>query len=295
MPRAIPTADGNLQNGAFTPEKWSDKLNYYFYNEVCLDAITNSNWGGKQLHQGGIIHIRNPVDIQTFKVKYGEPNPTQKLTDTKIELIIDKAIGFQIMEDTAHNIQSDLNLFNDVTSRWAKQVKNDVEKDFFSVIYTDAGGAIPQIALDSTNVLQWILSAGALMHKRKLPNDGKRFVVIPAWAGLQLQMSNLAQAQITGDNTSVMRKSLSEKGSLGNIGGIEVFVSNNLPRVNGVYQCIAGHPCAMVFAWQFDSIEQFTHPDYFGKFLRGQNIYGFKTNKPEGLIHMPCTVSGEVE
>jgi hypothetical protein len=295
MPRTIPVANGNLPNGSFLPEDWSTKLNYYFFNEIILDFITNADWGGKQLHKGGVVHIRNQVEIATFKVKYGTPNPTQILTDSKIELKIDQARGFQIMEDTVHNIQSDVNLFNEATKMAAKQMRNDIEQDFLSVIYNDAGGVIPQEALDSTNVLQWILKAGALMHKRKLPNDGKRFVVIPAWAGLQLQMSPIAQAQIAGDDTSIMRKSLSEKGSLGNIGGIEVFVSNNLSRVNGVYNCIAGHPSSMVFAAQFDSIEEFTHPDYFGKYLRGQNIYGYKTNKSEGLIHMPCTVSGEVD
>jgi hypothetical protein len=200
-------------------------------------------------------------------------------------------VGFKIFRDDIDRVQMDIDLLNAVTTNGAYQTKIKIETDVLGSVYGSAGNAIAATALDSTNAMRWVLTAGALMDKANVPDDGKRYIVIPPFAALQLQMSDLKAANMMGDSESVARKTLGN-GHLGMIGGMNVYVSNCLTKTaDGQYHCIAGHRSAVVYASQFSTVERGKDPNFFGDYLRGLSVYGFKVNKPEGLIHMPCTVS----
>jgi len=281
---------GSTPNGNFNPEHWATKLNYYYMKQTFLNDICNNDWGSGLLHAGGTINIRNVPEVQIFDYVIGQAMPTQNINDEKIQLVIDKAKGFKIFRDDIDRVQQDIDLLNACTTNGAYQTKIAIETDVLGSIYSEADNAIAETALDSTNAMRWVLTAGAIMDKKNVPDDRKRFIVIPPFAALQLQMSDLKAANMMGDAESVARKSLGN-GHLGMIGGMNVYVSNCLAKVDGVYQCIAGHRSATVYASQFTTVEKLKDPDYFGDLLRGLSVYGFKVNKPEGLIHMPCTVS----
>ena len=284
-------AGGSTPNGAFLPEQWSTKLNYYYMKQTFLNDIANNDWGSGLLHQGGVINIRQVPEVQVFNYTIGEPMPTQNVDDEKIQLLINKAVGFKIFRDDIDRVQMDIDLLNAVTTNGAYQTKIKIETDVLGSIYGSASTSFSTTALDSTNAMRWVLTAGAQMDKLNVPDDGKRFIVIPPYVALQLQMSDLKAANMMGDSESVARKSLGN-GHLGMIGGINVYVSNCLTKTaDGVYHCIAGHRSATVYASQFTTVERGKDPDYFGDYLRGLSVYGFKVNKPEGLIHMPATVT----
>jgi hypothetical protein len=55
---------------------------------------------------------------------------------------------------------------------------------------------------------------------------------------------------------------------------------------NTATNMVFGHKMALTFAAQLTESEgPLRHPDYFGNFYRGLNVYGYKVIKPEALGH----------
>ena len=78
---------------------------------------------------------------------------------------------------------------------------------------------------------------------------------------------------------------------MGTIDGMKVYVSNNILNANGAVvgapsECLVGHPSALAFASQFQKPEMLPNPRTFGTLVRGLNVYGFKTVKPEAMVRV---------
>jgi hypothetical protein len=213
----------------------------------------------------------------------------QDITDDYISLIINKAKGWAVTRDNIDEIQNDIDAFKEVSTNAALQSKIDIEKQVFSAVYADAGQSIASTALTKTNIIDWIIEMAILLDESNVPDDGKRWVLLPPrFAGL-IAGSDLKNASITNDSKSVMRSSFSND-KLGTVYGLNIFSSNNLTKTGATYQCMAGHPTAITFANQFNETESGLRESSHGKFIRGLNLYGFKTVKPTALIYAPATV-----
>ena len=128
-----------------------------------------------------------------------------------------------------------------------------------------------------------LLAAGQALDQQNVPRDGSRWAVINAAWGAALKQSDLKSVLITGDDKSPLCN-----GFLGEIDGMKVYVSNNLLNAVGATQsapcsCLVGHSSAVAFASQFQKPEMLPNPRTFGTLVRGLNVYGFKTTKPEAL------------
>jgi hypothetical protein len=100
-----------------------------------------------------------------------------------------------------------------------------------------------------------------------------------------LKQSELRQAYLTGDSQSPLRN-----GRIGQIDRFTLYVSNSLRRVtDGADTCtsvLAGTRDAVSFASQITNVETLRAQNTFGNIMRGLNVYGFKTTKPEALVHL---------
>jgi len=126
------------------------------------------------------------------------------------------------------------------------------------------------------------------MEERNLPTEG-RWIVIPPKAAGYIQKSDLKNAAITGDAKSVIRGNLNNQ-RLGEIGGITVYVSNNLSSSGTTFQCIAGHKSAVTYASQIVKVENLRLQQKFGDAVRGLNVFGYKTVLASGLVSMPAVI-----
>jgi hypothetical protein len=143
--------------------------------------------------------------------------------------------------------------------------------------------------MDKTNVLDWIIDAEVKLEEQNLPVAGRWLVIPPKAAGF-IQKSDLKNASLTGDSKSVIRSNMTN-GRLGEIGGLTLYVSNNLARSGTTYQCLAGHKSAVTFAAQIVKVENLRLQSKFGDAVRGLNCYGFKTVIPSGLVRMPSVIA----
>lgn len=289
MPALVSRSGSNLVNGNFIPEIWSKKLNFKYYKQTCLMDICNTNWEGEIKGQGSkvMIRVRPTVTITDYTVNSNVSY--QNLTDDKIELLIDKAKAFAFKVDDVDIAQSDINIINETTQDSAFQMKIAIEQQIFGSVYADAGNAIGSLALDKTNVIDWIVDAEVKLDENNVPSDNRWILLPPKAAGL-IQKSDLKNAYMTGDAKSIVRGGM-WNGRLGEIAGFTVYVSNNVAINGATYQCLAGQKNSITYASQINKVETVRLQDTFGDAIRGLNVFGWKTVLPAGLVSMPVTIA----
>ena len=147
------------------------------------------------------------------------------------------------------------------------------------------------LTLSTSNVLNVITAMASVLDEQNVP-DTNRFLVISPYVRNLLMNSSFQQAYLTGDSQSILRN-----GKIGMIDRFTVYVSNLLPTAaagqdfNGgtltgavARKCmLAGGTSAITFASQIAKVESMQNPNDFGQLVRGLNIYGYQTIKPEAL------------
>lgn len=278
----------SLGNGNFIPEVWSKKLQAKFYAQTVLDSVTNHDWEGEIKDKGSKVNIRVRPTITIEDYEVGTDINYQDLDDDKIELLIDQAKYFAFQVDDVDKAQADINIINESTQDASQQMKIKVETDVFANVYADASEALSATAVTKTNVLDWIVDAGVKLDELNAPEDG-RYVVIPPWIAGMIKKSDLKDASLAGDGTSILRN-----GRLGMIDRFTLYANNNLAVTAGTpdtFQCFAGQRHAITFASQFVKTETLRLQNRFGSAIRGLKVYGYKVAQPDALVHMPATKS----
>lgn len=297
-------------SGNFIPEIWSGKLIQHFYDATVLAAISNTDYEGEIRKFGDTVNIRTTPEIAIRSYAKGQLLTVDKPDSPKIQLLIDKGEYFACIEDDVDKVQSDIALMD----QWSKDASERMKIKIDSRVLTDvlpdvsaanAGATAGRIsgninlgssssalamapADDSQNskvgVLSLLVDLGVVLDEANCPEDG-RFVVIPAKLAGMVKKSDLKDASLSGDGTSILRN-----GRLGMIDRFTVYVSHNLYRDSGKYSILAGHKMGLTFASQMTNTESLRAESTFGTIIRGLQVYGYKVVKPEALAVAVVTV-----
>jgi len=288
MPAGVARTGANLPGGNFLPEVWSKKLQSKFYLNTVLSEIANHNWEGEIKGGGSKVNIRIRPTIAITDYTVNSALSYQDLVDGMIELLIDRAKSYAFKVDDIDGAQSDINIVNETTMDAAEQMKIAIDSQVLGAVYADATTALASLVVTKANVLDWIVDAGTALDEKNVPETG-RFIVLPPWICGMIKKSDLKDASISGDGTSILRN-----GRVGQIDRFTVYSSNNVAITAGApdtYQCIAGQKEAITFASQFVKTETLRLQDTFGDAIRGLNVFGFKTVQADALVHLPATKS----
>lgn len=275
----------SLSAGNFIPEIWSRKMNVKFYAASTCMAICNTKWEGEIADVGSKVIIRSRPTIIVFDYVVNGTIPYQDLADDKVELLINKAKGTAFKADDVDKKQADIKFVNESTMDAAEQVKVTIDKDVLGTVYADATTTLTNTNVTKLTVLDWIVDATVALDQLNIPPDG-RWLTIPPWVRGLIMKSDLKDASISGDGTSILRN-----GRIGIIAGFEIFVSNNLSGTGAASgtptYCMAGTKDAVAFASQFVKTETLRLQNSFGDAVRSLNVYGYKTVFPDALVSMP--------
>jgi hypothetical protein len=292
-------------SGNFIPEIWSGKLIENFYDATVLSAISNTDYEGEIRQYGDTVNIRTTPEITIRDYVKGQTLTVENPDKPKIQLLIDKGEYFACVEDDVDKVQSDINLMDtwskDASERMKikidQRVLTDILPDVASTNKGTAAGAISASfnlgatttpltvtkdgASSTTSVIDLLVDIGTVLDEANAPEQN-RFVVIPAKMAGLIKKSELKDASLTGDGTSILRN-----GRLGMIDRLTVYVSHNLKRasVGGAieYSLIAGHKMGFTFASQMTNMETIRAESTFGNIIRGLQVYGYKVTKGEAL------------
>jgi len=297
---AYPVAPGAAQySGNFIPEIWSSKLIENFYDASVLPAISNTDYEGEIKSQGDTVNIRTTPTINTRPYQKGMTLTVDRPDKPKIQLLIDQGEYFAVIEDDVDKVQSDINLMDTWSKDASENMKLSIDREVLTGMLTDisslnqgaTAGRISQninlgvagtpLQLTKTNVLDFIVDMGTVLAEANAPESG-RFMVIPAWMAGMIKKSDLKDASLSGDATSILRN-----GRLGMIDTFTLYVSHNLNRVtdtgNTCFSIVAGHKMGLTFASQMTAMESIRAESTFGNIVRGVQVYGYKVVKPEAL------------
>lgn len=297
---AYPNAAGTPSySGSFIPEVWSSKLQAKYYDASVLSVITNNDYQGEISNQGDKVKIRTIPTLAINDYQSGQTLVNQRPESNIIELLIDKGKYWSIAIDDVLEVQADINLMDTFSGDAAEQMKIAIDTDVLGSISPDIaaankgatagrlsgnvnlGATGTPLGLTKTNIIDTIIDAGLVLDEQNVPETG-RFFILPAWAAALLKKSDLKDASLTGDGTSVMRN-----GRIGMIDRFTVYTSNLLPRVTdtGVVAStmFAGTKDGLSFASQLTKVETLRAESTFSDIMRGLNVYGFKVVKPEAL------------
>ena len=304
-------------SGTFIPTLWSGMFNVAFYAASTFNAVTNNKWQGEISSMGDKVIIQNPPTMYIRDYVVGTPLTYDVPVSDTLELVVDKGFtnSFQINDVLEH--QSKPNLMKTFSDEAAQQMRIAVDSWGWYKSFNQAhpgnvgvnagvksggynmGSDAAPVALDANNVLRKILEMAAVLDEQHVPDSG-RWLAIDPYTRTLLMQSNLAQAQYTGDATSIVRN-----GKIGTIDRFDLYLTTQLPRVvadddpwisgNGEMDSVtgngpkrrcllAGHDSAITFASHVTKTEQVRNPFDFGDFVRSLQVAGTKVVKPEALV-----------
>ena len=300
----FPQYSASTSGSKFIPEIWSGKLQVKFYKSTVLGDITNNDWEGEIKGQGDKVYIRSIPSITIRDYTKGTSLTNEAPTSTPVELTIDKGKYFSVVMDDVDAGQSDVRLMDVFTNDAAEQMKITIDSDVLNAVDSDVpaankgatagaltsginlGASGSAVAITSSIILTSILNVGQALDEQNVPETG-RWMVVPSWMLPILKNSELRQAYLTGDNESPLRN-----GKVGIVDRFTIYVSNNYTGVTDgsdtCYHVLAGTKDAVSFASQMNNVETIRSESTFGNIVRGLNVYGYKTVKPEALVDLYC-------
>lgn len=284
-------------SGTFIPEIWSGKLIEKFYNTTVVGAIANTNYEGEIKNHGDKVEIRTRPTIAINAYSADQTLVYERPSSSNVTLNIDKGYYFNTILDDVMDVQSDINMLNIWAEDAMEQMKITIDTEVLAYVETTktasnsgatagavssalnlgVGGTSPlEVKPDGAgasevNVLDLIIDLGTCLDESNIPGD--RFVVIPTWMGAMIKRSELRDASLAGDGTSMLRN-----GRIGMVDRFEIYVSNLLPTETETgldsHYVIAGHKNGLTFATQMTKTETLRGESTFGQIMRGLQVYG---------------------
>lgn len=262
--------------------------------------IANVDYEGEIQGMGDTVHIRTTPDITINDYAMGQRLNFENPEPSLVDLLINKGKYFAFRDDDVQKVQSDYNYVDDWTADAGTQMAITIDSQILTTIDADvhasntgtsAGAISTSVNLGevgapltitaqggSHDVVDKIADMGQVLDEQNVPNEN-RWIVAPAWFCNRIKKSELQDASLSGDGTSIARN-----GRVGIIDRFTIYMSNQVETTATAHHILFGHKSALTFASQLVKTEgPMKHPEYFGDFYRGLQVYGFKTVKPEAM------------
>lgn len=299
---AFPVTSGHPQYaGNFIPELWSGKLIEKFYDATVLAQISNTDYEGEIKRFGDTVHIRTTPTITIRDYTKGMTLQVERPDSDPIELLIDKGKYWSAVQDDVDKTQSDIKLMDVWTQDAAEGMKIEVDQDVLAGMIAGisslnsgltAGAKTASFNLGTTgspltvtkdgaggttSITELIVDIGTVLDEANCP-ESYRYLVLPAKAVGLIKKSELKDASLSGDGSSIMRN-----GRVGMIDRFTIYMSHNLVTSSGKTNIIAGTKRGLTFASQMTEMETLRAESTFGTLIRGLQVYGYKVVKPEAI------------
>jgi hypothetical protein len=282
-------------SGTFIPQIWSGKMIEKFYDATVLGAIANTDYEGEIRNQGDLVRIRTKPTLTIRDYQAEQALTYERPGSSVVDLQIDKGKYFNTVLDDVMQVQSDL----DQLSMWADDASEQMKIAIDTIVLASIDAAVSANNKGSTagrishaydlgatgaggktivarnagtgqmEVLDMIVNMGTVLDESNIPEAG-RWLIIPAWMAGMIKRSELRDAALSGDGTSIERN-----GRLGMIDRFTLYASNLLPVATGT-NIFAGHKNGLTFASQLTKVETLRAESTFGTILRGLQVFGSK-------------------
>jgi hypothetical protein len=296
--------------GIFIPAIWAGKLIERFYDATVLAAIANTDYSGLIKNQGDTVHIRTAPTLTINDYEADQEIAVERPSSNLVDLVIDQGRYFAAILDDVMDVQADLNLMSMWADDASEQMKINVDTYVLGTLAAgvdadnigatagrlseniDLGADAAPLALVARNagageveIVDAILRLGQTLDEQNIPENG-RWLILPSWAVAMIKRSELRDASLTGDGTTMLRN-----GRLGMIDRFTLYASNLLPfdGDDSAHYIFAGHSHGLTFASQLTKVETMRSERTFGNILRGLQVFGSKVTDGTAIAALYAT------
>jgi len=257
--------------------------------------LVNRDYEGEISAFGQVVKINELADLSVSNYTEDTNITYSKLTGASRDLIIDQQKYVAYTVDDVLLAQAKPAFVAKASERASYALADTIDQAI-AAKYTEAGIATSNLGtsgtslslyathLTGTSSLNGFLSAvNRYMDEANVPSVG-RWMVIPPWLHQYMNFAQLVDNVAKGGTRPVLGGLGGGTGYIGNILGINFFVSNNV-STNGTTQwrCMFGTNGAISFAGQIVKTEMGRHENKFGDWVRMLYVYGIKVVRPNML------------
>ncbi len=307
---AMGGAVDNTSAAKFIPEIWSDEvIASYQKNLVLANLVKKLSMTGKK---GDTLHIPKPVRGDAHAKAEGTAVTIQNATEAEVTVTLDKHFEYsRLIEDiTETQALSSLRQFytGDAGYALAKQVDADLfalGKQFgdnggdyvgTGTKYIDSTGALNDYALNTFDGANDVFTDAGFrklvqeMDDADVPMDGRCFVVPPSLRNAIMGIDRYSSSDFV-DGRVV------NNGQIGNLYGIDIFVSSNCPVIEeagnnsasptDTKQAMIFHKDAMVLAEQMGVRSQTQYKqDFLATLYTADTLYGASVLRSDAAFNL---------
>jgi hypothetical protein len=286
----------------FIPEVWSDEIIASYKKALVLANLVNKmNFKGKK---GDSVHIPKPTR-GAANAKLSETMVTlQAATESEVVITIDKHFEYSRLIEDIVNVQALPSLRRFYTDDAGYALGVQVDSDIWSLFETigdGTGGDFENsrvFTFDDTTGLGAAYAGTAgdgyndagfrraiqYLDDADVPMDGRAFVIPPVLRNVLMGTPRYTEQAFTGE---VGAGNTIRNGRVGNLYGIEVYISNNAPALETGAARLAGlfHKEAFTLVEQMGVRSQTQYKqEYLADLLTSDTLYGTKTVRPDSAV-----------
>lgn len=301
----------NTTAATFIPEIWSDEIIAAYKNNLVLaNAVNKMSHVGKK---GDTIHIPKPTRGSASAKAASTQVTLIAATESEVQVSIDKHYEYSRLIEDITDVQSQPSLrrfyTEDAGYALGKQVDSDLGalgKTFgddngsgsdwihSNSFYVDGSNGIAAYAVDTVAVTDVFTDLAFRELVKELddndtPMDGRFLVIPPSVRSTIMGIDRYVSADFVSSSPV-------QNGLIGQLYGVDIYVSNNLPVVETAADnsasavdtvgAIMAQRDAMVLVEQMGVRTQTQYKqEYLGDLMTADTLYGVKTVRPEsGLV-----------
>lgn len=274
----------------FVPDLWAAKLLVALRKAHVAGNLVNRDYEGEIKREGDSVKITSINDVTIGSYTAHTDITVEDIDDATRSLLIDQAKYFAVELDDIERAQykkgGGKSPLEQAVENAAYQLR-DVSDAFLLAAMTTAaqgtGNDLGTVAIHTTanNLYDAIVDLGVVLDEDNVPTEGRFVVVSPSVHGRLQKLQNfIAAGDVRGSETRTT-------GFIGEIAGLDIYKSNNLPAVTDAAAtggfALAGYRGATTFAEQIVSVEAARMEKRFADMVKGLHVYGAKVIRPTGL------------
>ena len=280
----------NTSAAVFIPEIWSDEvIAAYEKNLVLANLVKKMSMQGKK---GDTIHIPVPVRGTANAKVENQAVTLQNNVDTEITVSINKHFEYSRLIEDITDVQALASLRQFYTGDAGYALAKNVDDSLFteatgsfSKFYNDATGGTTAYAVDTVTTADvftddFMRDMIQKMDDNDVPMDNRFLVVPPSLRNAIMGITRYTSSDFVSGQPV-------QNGKIGNLYGVDVFVSSNVPVIETAADNAAGgdvrgailaHKDSLVLAEQVGVRSQTQYKqEFLGTLYTADRLYGVET------------------
>ncbi len=291
-----PAQGGTVDNtsaATFIPEIWSDEVvAAYQKNLVLANLVKKLSMTGKK---GDTLHIPKPTRGSANAKAANTAVTIQADTETEVRVTIDKHFEYSRLIEDITEAQALASLRQFYTGDAGYALANQVDNDLFELgkkfgdddgngdnfVHSNSFMSNGTTTLEASGNTIGVFTDAAFraiiqkMDEADVPMDGRCMVIPPSARNAIMAEERFSSSDFVNGQTVV-------NGQIGNLYGVDVFVSNNCPTTVGGKGAYLFHKDAMVLAEQQGVRSQTQYKqDFLATLYTADTLYGTQVIRPE--------------